>query len=43
MVELRTLNNKHVTQVNDAWVFKSFQNLDLSQGGDRHAFLFIVH
>jgi len=38
-----TPNNNHINDVDDARVFESFEDLDFSEGGDRHPFLLVVH
>ena len=38
-----TSNYDHVNDVNDAWVFKSFEDLNFSESGDGHPFLLVVH
>ena len=38
-----TSNNNHIDDVYDGRVFESFEDLDFSEGSDRHPFLLIVH
>lgn len=38
-----TSNDNHINNVNDARVFESLEDFDLSECGDRHPFLLVVH
>ena len=38
-----TSNDNHINDIDDARVFESFEDLDFSEGSDRHSFLLVVH